>query len=791
MVTFMSEYQRQYQVLFENMAQGVFTQLADGSLAEVNPAALDIFGLDKERFFERTFFSPDWNIIKEDGTQLPPDQHPSMVALRTGLAVKDVVAGIYNPRKQDFVWVVINALPLMREGEHHPGQVLVTLQDITQRKQLTAELRERKELLRLFIEHAPAPLAMFDREMRYLCASRRWMLEYLREQRDLIGAYHYDIFPEIPERWREAHRRGLAGEVLRSDEDRFVRSDGSVQWVRWEIHPWRDSAGKVGGIVIFSENITEPKHTVEKLRESAQRLSRAQEIAHLGSWELDLETDQLLWSDEVYRIFGLQPQEFKASYQAFLEAVHPEDRAAVDAAYTGSLHAGRDSYELEHRIVRKSSGEIRVVHEKCEHLRDPSGSVVRSIGMVHDITERKQAEAELRQAKEAAEAATRAKGQFLANMSHELRTPMTGLLGMLDLALQGELSPGQRGQLEAVNKSAHALLRILNDILDFSKIEAGMLRLVEEFFPLQESVRRAMELFEIEAKTKGLNLVLDIAPETPQLVKGDEGRLRQILVNLIGNAVKFTEQGQVTLRVTVGNPTADGRREVTFAVIDSGIGIPEEHQHCLFQPFSQADGSHSRRYGGTGLGLSISQEVARLLGGSLTFSSTPGHGSTFVVTLPLQEVLAEAPEPLHRADHPAMTAAVDKSRVRLLVVEDNPTIRDLLGLLLQQGGLAFDTACNGKDALQLWSQGPYDLILMDLQMPLMDGFETTRIIRGEEKQHGGHIPIVALTAHANQADREKCLEAGMDEYLAKPFNIQRLFAVIERLLAGKASHSHS
>lgn len=783
----MTEYQLPYQILFENMAQGGVIQLADGTLFDVNPAALEMFGLDREQFLGRTAFSRDWAVIQEDGTILPPVQYPSNVALRTGHAVRDVVAGIYNPRKQDFVWLVINAIPLIREGEHLPYQVLVTLHDITERKRVTAGLQEREELFRLFIEHAPAPLAMFDREMRYLCVSRRWMQEYVREQRDLIGASHYEIFPEIPENWREAHRRGLAGEVLRSEEDRFVRGDGSVQWLRWEIHPWRDAVGKVGGIVIFSENITERKRTVEKLQESTQRLSRAQEIAHLGSWELDLKTDQLIWSDEVYRIFGLQPQEFKASYQAFLEAVHPEDRAAVDAAYTSSLREGRDSYEIEHRIVRRSSGEIRQVHEKCEHLRDHSGSIVCSFGMVHDITERKQAEAELRQAKEAAEAATRAKGQFLANMSHELRTPMTGLLGMLDLALQGELSVSQREQLEAVKKSAYALLRILNDILDFSKIEAGRLRLVEEFFPLQESVRRAMELFEIEAQSKGLNLALEIAPETPQLVQGDEGRLRQILVNLIGNAVKFTGQGQVALRVAAGKPTADGRREVTFTVADSGIGIPAADQQSLFQPFSQADGSHSRRYGGTGLGLSISQEVAKLLGGSLTFSSKPGQGSTFVVTLPLQEGIAEAPKPPHQPDNIGITAAVDKSRVRLLVAEDNATIRDLLGLLLQQGGLAFDAACNGKEALQKWSQGPYDLILMDVQMPLMDGFEATRAIRGEEEKRGGHIPIVALTAHANQADQEKCLEAGMDEYLAKPFNLQRLFAVIERLLASKGT----
>jgi len=266
--------------------------------------------------------------------------------------------------------------------------------DITERKQVEEALHIHEELARLFIKHVPAAVAMFDREMRYIAVSRRWLTDYHLGERDIIGLSHYEVFPEIDERWKAIHRRALAGMTERCEEDPFPRADGTLDWVRWEVVPWYRTDGSVGGIIIFTEVITERKRFEEALQYSEEMMKRAQEIAHLGSWELDLLTNHLTWSDEVYRIFGLQPQEFKATYEAFLDAVHPDDRAAVDAAYSGSLREGRDSYEIEHRVVRKSTGELRIVHEKCDHIRDDSGRIVRSVGMVHDITERKRAEAE-------------------------------------------------------------------------------------------------------------------------------------------------------------------------------------------------------------------------------------------------------------------------------------------------------------------------------------------------------------------------------------------------------------
>jgi PAS domain S-box-containing protein len=281
-----------------------------------------------------------------------------------------------------------------------PKRMIGINMDITERKQAEQALQESEQKLRFFIEHTPAAIAMFDRNMRYMAASRRWLIDYGLGDQDIIGRSHYEVFPEMPERWKKIHQRCLAGATERCEEDPFPRLDGRVDWVRWEVLPWYEYHGGIGGLVMFTEVITERKLVEEALQESEKRLNKSQEIAHLGSWELDLTRNHLYWSDEAYRIFGLQPQEFGASYKNFLEAVHPDDRAAVDVAYSGSLREGRDTYEIEHRIVRKSDGEIRFVHEKCEHIRDDSGKIIRSVGMVHDITERKRAEEAVRENEE-------------------------------------------------------------------------------------------------------------------------------------------------------------------------------------------------------------------------------------------------------------------------------------------------------------------------------------------------------------------------------------------------------
>jgi CheY-like chemotaxis protein len=414
------------------------------------------------------------------------------------------------------------------------------------------------------------------------------------------------------------------------------------------------------------------------------------------------------------------------------------------------------------------------------------------IGTVHvarDITERKQVEEALRLAKEAAESATRAKSRFLANMSHELRTPMNGVLGMLELALEGPLEEEQREFIDMAHKSAGSLLRILNDILDLTKIEAGKFAMEENPFDLRECVAGAVDILIPEARRKGFQLTETVAAEAPETVVGDQVRLLQVLTNLIGNAVKFTEHGKVEVRVEAGAGTPDGKRELIFTVTDTGIGIPADSKGILFRPFSQVDDSNTRRYGGTGLGLAICREIVERMGGAISVESEEGVGSRFTFTVLLGEAGAgnvRNPPPATTSG-PAPRSHDREKRPRLLVAEDDPVSRQVLQVLFRRQNLEPDFVADGLQAVEKWEKGEYDLIFMDVQMPRMDGFEATRAIRGGEAEQGRRTPIVALTAHAFAEDEQRCMEAGMDAYIAKPIDFTKCMEMIENFLGKSKS----
>lgn len=408
----------------------------------------------------------------------------------------------------------------------------------------------------------------------------------------------------------------------------------------------------------------------------------------------------------------------------------------------------------------------------------PMAQTPQMVVALRDITHQKRALEEMRAARDVAEAASRAKSEFLANMSHELRTPMNGILGLSEILRESPLDEDQRECLYALSGSATSLLTILNDILDFSKIEAGELTVESYPYHVPEMLRAIRELMTPLAVKRGLTLTFEMSADCPPYLRGDSHRVQQILINLVGNAIKFTEQGSVTVH-TYTLTRDDGSLDLHLSVSDTGIGIAPEYQELIFQKFTQADGSNTRKYGGTGLGLAITRQLATLMGGSLTLTSEVGKGSTFHCSIPTERT--EAPLTRHesREDVPMNHAAT----ARLLLVEDHPINQMLLIRILKKMGFTdFDRAEDGDQAVQLCKEKQYDLILMDCQMPVMDGYEATRRIRGREVGREQHVPILAMTANAMVGDREKCLHAGMDDYISKPIDAQQLRRAISRWL---------
>ncbi len=534
----------------------------------------------------------------------------------------------------------------------------------------------------------------------------------------------------------------------------------------------------------------------ERLREAEARYRTLVEqlpaITYIVEFGEDVKTTYI--SPQVESLLGFSPEEWLADPDLWIKQIHPDDRERVLAEVRRKDAAG-EPLDLEYRVVARD-GRLLWFHNKSMPVRDETGQVRYSHGIMLDITERKRAEEELvkanealaaanaravemmielEKARDAAQAAARAKAEFLANMSHEIRTPLNAIIGMTGLLLDTELSPEQRDYVETIRSSGDALLTIINDILDFSKIEAGKLELETQPFDLRDCVEECLDLVAVKAAEKGLDLAYIIDDETPNTLIGDVTRLRQILVNLLSNAVKFTERGEVVVSVT-SRPLGDNRYEVHFAVKDTGIGIAPEHMDRLFEAFTQVDASTTRKYGGTGLGLAISKRLAEMMGGSMWVESEVGRGSTFHFT-----ILAEAaPTPLRvylQGVQPQLAGR------RVLIVDDNATNRRILSHQTRSWGMIPRAAASGAEALAWLRQGePFDLAILDLHMPEMDGLTLAREIR--KLRDAETLPLVMLTSVGGQAREAR--ELGFAAYLTKPVKPSQLYDVLVKVLAGRA-----
>ncbi len=536
----------------------------------------------------------------------------------------------------------------------------------------------------------------------------------------------------------------------------------------------------------FVRDLTKRKQAEEALRKSEEQYRHLVEQLNEGILVINYAGDVTFANPGMARMLGYEIETLKSrSYFSFMDNL---DADMVKEKLKQRHQGISDLYEIG---MNRLDGEQIIVSVSASPLRDDSGNVVGSFAVISDISERKRAEEALALAKEAAEAANRAKSQFLANVSHEIRTPMSAVIGAAQMLFSSNLNDEQRDYVSMINDSAESLLSIINDVLDLSKIEAVKMPIENIEFDLRKLLDEVMDLMSIEAAEKGLAINEFIVPRVPTSVSGDPLRLRQVLLNLINNAVKFTERGAIVLSINIEREDGD-ELCLRFDIIDTGIGMSPATRNHLFGKFMQADASTTRRFGGTGLGLAISKSLVELMGGEIGCESQEGRGSTFWFTFPTRSrsghetgQAAQAQEASAIITRP--TGEEESNPV--LVVEDTPDLQRLIRAQLRKLGLMAEIAADGVQAVHQFVTHEYAAILMDCHMPVMDGYQATAIIRDLEKERGGHIPIIALTANALTGERQQCLDAGMDDYLAKPIRLEQLMEVLQNWLPRKGQSS--
>jgi two-component system, sensor histidine kinase and response regulator len=653
--------------------------------------------------------------------------------------------------------------------------VSAIVRDITQAKATQQALHEADERYRNLVHNIPDVVWMVDEQRRVAFVSPN--------VEKMLGISPAEFYRRGAGAWfKRVHRDDVENAEARFEElfttsklfdikVRIQRSDGAWIWMHARSVGTHETDGLKYASGLLSD-ITEQTRAQEALLQSERRYRLLFERNMAGVFRCSQEGAFLDCNDAGARILGYDAREDLIGRPASDVFFAPADKEDADRRM-----AGQGAMSNQELGLRRKDGSVVWVMSNTSLVDGPNGPEVE--GTFVDITVRKQAEEQMRLAKEVADAASRAKSEFLANMSHEIRTPMNGVIGMTELALETNLDPEQREYLDTVKSSAEALLLIINDILDFSKIEARKLELERVPFNVREVVRATTRQLSVQAQKKQLSLLCHFSPDLPQNEIGDPGRLRQVLMNLVGNAIKFTERGEIMVLAKKLTDAA-GENTLQFSVSDTGIGVPAEKQKLIFEAFVQADTSSTRQYGGTGLGLTIASQLVSLMGGRIWMESDPGKGSTFHFTARFG--VASETHLQNPADgkHPALqaTSSAQPKKLHILIAEDNLVNSRLATRLVAKQGHSAVVVGSGKAALQALEAERFDLVLMDVQMPDMDGLEATSAIREQERGTKRHLPIIAMTAHAMSGDRERCLEVGMDAYVTKPVDAKKLLAAI-------------
>ncbi|MCC6759009.1 MAG: PAS domain S-box protein, partial [Candidatus Omnitrophica bacterium] len=649
-------------------------------------------------------------------------------------------------------------------------------------KRLEKDLKESKEIFQTVFNNSAVAILVADQDGK-ITAWNPFVEDMLGMAKiDLFNKDISDLYP--PSEWA----RVISGQASTKDrgvvtdvETQIYKKDGALLDVAVSVSVIRDSAKNVTGSIAIVRDMTQQKLAERKIRESESKIRIILDHSAAAISLTDEQERIISWNRYAEQMLGKTKEEL---YLQHISTLYPDEEWQKIRA-EGIRKAG-SRHHFETRVLKKD-GTLLDVDLSVNVLKDSNDNVIGSVGIMQDITEQKRVQQMLLKAKIAAEEASSAKSLFLANMSHEVRTPMNTILGLVDLTLDTQLTPEQRDNITTIKNAGDILLSLLNDILDLSRVEAGKIQLENIELSLANIIQSVCKGLDVLARNKKIELVHDVDPAIPATLIGDPVRIRQILVNLINNAIKFTFQGQIVTGVKLVQ-AVDGIYELQFSVKDQGVGIPKDKLETIFEAFTQADASTTRRFGGTGLGLAISKRLVEMMGGRIWVESEEFQGSTFIFTAKFragEKPVAVEPEvkplPAPGGDQPVAAAPVGKV-IRILLAEDNLVNQKIAAKMLEKKGWSVKGAENGKQVLEYLEQEKFDVILMDAQMPVLDGFEATRLIREAEKKSGKHIPIVALTAHAMAGDRQKCLDAGMDGYVSKPIDRQKLYEAVENVV---------
>ncbi|QDU80980.1 Aerobic respiration control sensor protein ArcB [Polystyrenella longa] len=651
---------------------------------------------------------------------------------------------------------------------------------VIERTRTMAELRESEARFRTMADTAPGMLWITDQEHRCTFLSKGWYDFTGQTESEGLGFGWLDAtHPDDRKRAAETFHVAADKRIECAIEYRLRQTDGTYRWVIDTARPRVDEKGVWHGFIGSVIDNHENKIANEIMRENEGRLRIAAEAIRGVFYDYDLRSGVITRSHGLEKVTGYRIEDHPVVSKWWSNFVHPEDRTLLRKAIDRAISEGGTldcTYRLQHKL-----GHLIHVWDQAIVLSDELGTPFKVIGCAVDISEQKKTEESLQQARAIAEEANQSRGEFLANMSHEIRTPMTAILGHAEILVDHLIDVDNLQAVETIRRNGLFLLEVINDILDLSKIDAGRIRLASERISVDDLVSDIRSLMDVRAKEKNLLLSVECAGKIPATIQTDGTRLRQILLNLLGNAIKFTERGEVKL-VADFQPSL---QQMQFDVIDTGVGIDPSQLELLFEPFMQSDNSTTRTIGGTGLGLTISRRLARALGGDVTVKSQPGVGSKFTLIVDCGNIDSI---PLI---NPSFDISLDKAADHfsgslsgtVLVVDDRRDILYLAARLIEEAGGKVITATNGKDAIELLEgtaadRSAIDVVLMDMQMPQMDGYAATRTLRAR----GFDKPIIALTANAMVGDRDRCIEAGCTNYTTKPLNSKELLSMIAQYL---------